>query len=196
MIYLKSPIILPENSIGTTYDVPEGMVGLAIQDSTLYLVFSDGSMQSVASENNQFIINFDSNYVGDKTYEELTEAVNTNKDIVGIQADLGVGQVKYFKFVQVLWNTSAGYVHLITYCPFNVLDTAVGVSKCIVVTCSANNIWSHTESSPFIEEDMKSYNIEDEELPYIRIPTVDAVKNYTTGYIEEYIEETILGGEW
>ena len=141
--------------------------------------YVDSALSDVSSE--AFIITLtpnDGKWVGNRSYEEMCQAIDDGKTIIGI--------IQNRRMICLSAQYNVGMVQLAFHNNSNI----------VILQCSNTNTWSKSEAVTFTNSSTPITNASND----TQYPSALAVYNFVTDTvsndIERIIQETILGGEW
>ena len=152
----------------------------------------------------QFVINFDSNFIGDKTYEEVLKACQSGKEIIGVYKS-SASQERTYRFGAVLVSKST--IRLMTH-----LNNRIYICECRQGV-TENNGWQPVQANVFITQNIYDsditdiYKYVDDKVAGVKINTATQITDNVTHdqyptaratkeYVERFVVESILGGAW
>lgn len=142
------------------------------------------------NELTQFVINLNSSFAGDKTYDEIVEAYKDGKEIIGVMPDMNIT----FRFA------------LTAYSDTGVQLMAIMANSVLTIMCTSDNVWSISPVG--LVTDIQLNNKFDSEMSKTELkankrgsisaetsdttyPSVRAVYNFVTNKMKDIKIETV-----
>jgi hypothetical protein len=145
---------------------------------------------------NTFVIRFDSSNAGDKSYSDILNAMENNKTIIGMSAK-STSKSFYFSYIQY----SFAKVRLVSL---------AGADRCHMFDClnpeynDGTNSWIYQLIKLHTLDDFDAFEVElnerldklEEDIENAGSGEINLDGYATEAYVQQYMNEALLGGKW